>query len=362
MKFTKTPKEPKKTPEEAYAEQISTLSESELRDLHKDLKIDHYGNSTAALINTAAGVGLLSMRSTTRRYRTECMQIEAMEARMKEMGWTPHPNRYRDAVPIALGVAAGTTSGMSFGLINVEKNAKRTKEYVKKTDLFKTKEVVETGKEHDDETEEVDVVEMVQAAEASIDDTQAPEKSLEPIVVEHSIARKPVPAGATDSEAATSQPESLSSLVENPIITEDSSAVAPSATNTAEISQPESPTIALKDATVIEPSTTAVTAETDPTKTHIPTLATPPPTEPNTAKKTPLFSQVSAMNKKMLSFGFKKDKQVHETTVSVTEIACDAPSLVADADADADAVVGHGAVQKLDNPPLYAAATEECVA
>ncbi len=361
MKFTKTPKEPKKTPEEAYAEQISTLSESELRDLHKDLKIDHYGNSTAALINTAAGVGLLSMRSTTRRYRTECMQIEAMEARMKEMGWTPHPNRYRDAVPIALGVAAGTTSGMSFGLINVEKNAKRTKEYVKKTDLFKTKEAIETGKEHDDETEEADVVEVAGAAEASMDPTQVPGKPIEPIVVEYSIARKPVPAGTTDSEAATSQPESLGPLVENPSITKDSSAVAPSANNTsAAISQPESPTIAYEETTTTEPSTTAVTAETLTTGNHIPTAATPPSTEPNPAKKTPLFTQVSAMNKKMLSFGFKKDKQIQETTVSVTEIACDAPSIVADA--DADVVVGHGAVQKLDNPPMYTAAANEYVA
>ena len=288
------------------------------------------------------------------------MQIEAMEARMKEMGWTPHPNRYRDAVPIALGVAAGTTSGMSFGLINVEKNAKRTKDYVKKTDLFKTKEVVEIGKENDDETEEVDVVGVVEAAEASIIRTQVPEKPVEPIVVEHNIARKPVPVpGATDSEAATSQPESLGNLVENPIVTEDCSAVAPSATDTsAAISQLEPFGVALEDTTITEPSTAAVVAETVTMENHVPTADNPPATELKGAKKTALFSQVSVMNKKMLSFGFKKDRPEKETTVSVTEIACDAPELVM----DADAVVHHGAVQKLDSPPSYAAAAEECVA
>ena len=335
MKFTKSKKEPKKSPEEEYAEQISTLTESELRDLHKDLKIDHYGNSTAAVINTASGVGLLSLRSTTRRHRTECMQIEAMEARMKEMGWTPLPNRYRDAVPIAIGVTAGTTAGMSFGLINVEKNAKRTKDYVKKKDLFKTKELVE-AEEIDAETEEAEtaeakvkvteVVEKVQVAEPHMEHTQTLETTTEHVVVEHSIARKPVPASvATNAEAKTLQPESPGTNTEITTITE------------------EDPVIS---------------AESIATDAHAPSVDTCPATELKMTKKEAIFSQVSVMNKKMRSFTFKKDKEEKETTVSVTEIVCDAQSPVG----DADAVVGHGVVERLDSPPMYTSEANGCVA
>ena len=213
MKFTKSQKEPKKSPEEEYASQISTLTENELRDLHKDLKIDHYGNSTAAVINTASGVGLLSMRSTTRRYKTECMQIEAIEARMKENGWTPHPHRYRDAVPIALGVAAGTTAGMTFGLINVEKNAKRTRDYVKKKDLFNTKELVQTDKVlGTNETEGVEVVKEVEPAEITVERTQTPSTTItESVTTQHTILRKPLPnTAATETQVKTSQTQSLS--------------------------------------------------------------------------------------------------------------------------------------------------------
>lgn len=321
MKFTKSKKEPKKTPEEEYAEQISPLAENELRDLHKDLKIDHYGNSTAAVINTASGVGLLSMRSTTRRYRTECMQIEAMEARMEEMGWTPHPNRYRDAVPIALGVAAGTTAGMSFGLINVEKHARRTKDYVKKKDLFKTKEPVET-KESDAGTEEAEVddaetevaeevVEEVEVAEPPMEHAQALETTTTAhVMVEHRMARKPVPASAaTNTEGATSQPVDLA--------------------------------IAAETTTTIAQDTSVVSAEpTSTTGRHAPSADACPTTEPKVTKREALLSQVSVMNQKMRSFRFQKDKGEKETTVSVTEVARDAQSPVADA--DADAVISHG--------------------
>ena len=340
MKFTKAKKEPKKTPEEEYIEQISTLTESELRDLHKDLKIDHYGNSTAAVINTASGVGLLSMRSTTRRYRTECMQIEVMEARMKEMGWTPHPNRYRDAVPIALGVAAGTTAGMSFGLISVEKNAKRTKDYVMKKDLFKTKELVETKgidaeTEEDEvvdaEIEEAEVVEEVEDAESPMEQTQAPETAAtENVVLEHRIARKPVPAPAANTtEAATSQPEDLAIVAETTTITEDTSMV----------------------------STEPIASES-----HAPSeVDACAAIEPKMTKKEALFSQVSVMNKKMRSFHFKKDKEEKETTISVTEIPSDVLSPVVDT--DADAVLSHGIVEKLDAPPMYTSEeAKECVA
>lgn len=327
MKFTKSKKEPKKSPEEEYVEQISTLTESELRDLHKDLKIDHYGNSTAAVINTASGVGLLSMRSTTRRYRTERMQIEAMEARMNEMGWTAHPNRYRDAVPIALGVAAGTTAGMSFGLINIEKNAKRTKDYVKKKDLFKTKELVETKEiDAETETEEADVAQEVEVAESPTERTQTPEKTTEPVIVSHSIVRKPVPVPApapTNTIAAPSQPEDLNTAVE------------------------------------IIPDTPVVSIEPTATDPPAPSVDACPAAEPKPTKKEALFSQVSVMNKKMRSFGLKRDGEEKETTVSVAEIACDARSPAMDA--EAGAMVGHGVVEKLNGPPLYTAEAEECV-
>ncbi|CAD6577672.1 MAG: hypothetical protein ASARMPRED_008362 [Alectoria sarmentosa] len=342
MKFTKSKKEPKKSPEEEYAEHISSLTESELRDLHKDVKIDHYGNSTAAVINTASGVGLLSMRSTTRRYRTECMQIEAMEARMKEMGWTAHPTRYRDAVPIALGVAAGTTAGMSFGLINVEKNAKRTKDYVKKTDWFKTKELVET-KEVDTETDEAEEVEEVEVAESSIERTQALETTTEHVVVEHSIARKSVPAAETEeaevveedevAESSTECTQALGTTTEHTTITEATSVVS------------------------LDPATPE--SETHPPSVDAGAATTTTTTEPKTTKKkAALFSQqVSVMNKKMRGFHFKKDREDEkETTVSVTEIAADAQS-------PADAVVGHGVVdERLDSPPMYASEAQECVA
>lgn len=338
MKFTKSKKEPKKSPEEEYAEHISSLTESELRDLHKDVKIDHYGNSTAAVINTASGVGLLSMRSTTRRYRTECMQIEAMEARMKEMGWTAHPTRYRDAVPIALGVAAGTTAGMSFGLINVEKNAKRTKDYVKKTDFFKTKELVET-KEVDAETDEAEEVEGLEITESSIERTQALETTTEHVVVEHSVATKPVPAAETEEAEVVEEDEVADSS------TERTQALGTTTEHT----------------TITE--ATSVVSAADPTapETHPPSAdarpATTTTTEPKTTKKAALFSQVSVMNKKMRGFHFTKDREEDKvTTVSVTEIAGDAQSPAV------DAVVGHGVVEKLDSPPLYASEAQECVA
>ena len=324
MKFTKSKTEPKKSPEEEYAEKISTLTESELRDLHKDLKIDHYGNSTAAVINIASGVGLLSMRSTIRRYRTECMQIEAMEARMKEMGWTPHPNRYRDAVPIALGVAAGTTAGMSFGLISVEKSAKRTKNYVMKKDLFKTKEVVETGGD-DNETEEAEGVEEGEVAEFLLELTQALDTTSEHVVVEHSIAKIPVPAPPTpNTEAETSQPEGLPIVTESTTTTENKSMVSAEPTGVA---------------------------------TPAPSIDAPA-TELKMTKKEALFSQVSVMNKKMRSFTFKKDKEENETTISVTEIACEDQIPVA----NAEAVVSHGVVEKLDGPPIYTSEAMECAA
>ena len=325
MKFTRSQKDPKKTPEEEYAEQISTLTESELRDLHKDVKIDHYGNSTAAVINSAAGVGLLSMRSTTRRYRTECMQIEVMEDRMKENGWTPHPNRYRDAVPIALGVAAGTTSGMSFGLINVEKSAKRTKEYVKKKDLFKTKELVE-NEDINAETEKNDMVEEPEAGEFPVECTQSLENTAKPVVSQHSIVRKPVPApAATTTELETPQPEGFGIVVERYTVNEDASVVA-------------------TEPIVIE--------------THAPSIDAQPPTDPKTTKKASLFSPVSVMNKKILGFNFKKDKEENAPTVSVTEIACDVQS----PEVNTNAVASHGAIEQLGSPPMYISEAKECVA
>ena len=51
---------------------------------------------------------------------------------MREMERMPHSNRYRDVLSIPLGIAAGTTGEMMFGFLNVEKKAKRTKDYVKK--------------------------------------------------------------------------------------------------------------------------------------------------------------------------------------------------------------------------------------
>lgn len=308
MKFSKSQKETKKTPEEEYAEQISTLNESELRDLHKDLKIDHYGNSTAALINTAAGVGLLSMRKTTRRYRTECMQIEAIEARMKEEGWTAHPTRYMDAVPIALGVAAGTTHGMSFGLINVEKNAKRTKDYVKKKDMFKTKEVVEDSrdqsetenavdatetetKEDEGEIKITDDLEDLENLDPMTEHTEVPDAPTEHAVLEHKIPRKPVPTRELmPSKAETSPANEVDVVLESALITSE-----PSRTPSDPLS-PQSPT---------------------PSTEHIPAA------NHKKAKREVLLSQVSLVNKKMRTLTFKKDQDEKATTVSVTEIASD---------------------------------------
>ena len=251
------------------------------------------------------------------------MQIEAMEARMKEQGWTPHPNRYRDAVPIALGVAAGTTSGMTFGLINIEKNAKRTKDYVKKKDLFKTKELVET-EDTDAETEEAGIVEEVEDAESSTEHAQVVETTTQHVVIEHSIARKPVPArAATNTEAEPSHPENLGTVIETTTTTED---------------------------------TSVISAEPIPTETHsLPVDTCPAATEQKMTKTEALFSQLSVMNKKMRSFNFKKDKEEKEvTTITVTEIACDAQSPVV----NVDAVVSHDVVEKLDSTPE----AKECVA
>ena len=329
MKFTKSKKEPKKSPEEEYAEHISTLTENELRDLHKDLKIDHYGNSTAAVINTAAGVGLFSLRSTIRRDRTECMQIDVIEARMKDMAWTPHPTRYRDAVPIALGVAAGTTSGMTFGLINVEKNAKRTKDYVKRKDLFKTKEMVRT-EEVDAECDKDDV--LVEEAEVAEPTLALLQTTPEQAVSETTIARKPVPVpgpAATYIEAVTPQPEVHDIVTET---TKDTSALS--------AEPPPLPT-----------ETRPLPYSADPSS-----LAT---TEPKTSKKKEtLLAQVSVVvNKKMRGFSFKKDdgkaETQTETVVSVTEIAGEVDGSVM---MGTDTVV----VKRLDSPPpMYA---KECVA
>ena len=243
---------------------------------------------------------------------------------MKEMGWTPHPNRYRDAVPIALGVAAGTTKGMSFGLINVEKNAKRTKDYVKKKDLFKTKELVET-EGIDSETEQAaELVEEVEIAELSVR-TQTLEATTKHVAVTHSIARKPVltPAESnTGPEADESQPESF---VEINAITEEAS-----------------------------PVSTDVIA----TETYAPSEETRPATELKMTKKEALFSQVSVMNKKMRSFTFKKDKDEKDTIISVTEIACDTqnPGL------DMGASIDDDMVEQLDSPRTYVSEAKECVA
>ena len=346
MKFGKSNKEPKKTPEEEYAEQISALSESELRDLHKDLKIDHYGNSTAAVINTASGVGLLSLYSTTRRYKTECMQIEAMEARMKEMGWTPHPNRYRDAVPIALGVAAGTTKGMSFGLINVEKNAKRTKKYVMKKDLFKTKELVET-EGIDSETEQAAELVEVEVAELSMEPTQTLETTTEHVAGTHSIARKSVPTPA----AIHTEPEtevSTHSIAREPGPTPAEINPGPE----ADKPQPES----FIEINAITEEPPPVTTEVIATETHAPAEETHPATEPKMTKKEALFSQVTVMNKKMRSFNFKKDKEEKDTTISVTEIACDAQGPGVNVDAGIDQV------EQLNGPLTYVSEAKECVA
>ena len=287
MKFTKSPKEPKKTPKEEYADQICSLTEKELRDLHKDLKIDHYGNTTAAVINTAAGVGLFSLRSTIRRDRTENMQIDVIEARMKEMGWSAHPNRYRDALPIALGVAAGTTSGMTFGLMNVEKSAKRTKDYVKKKDMFKTKEEVEIKVMEAETKEEVEiqgmeaettegvqiqgveaetevVAEEVQAAEISTElstEHTSLDPSTQPVIIGHTIARKPVPL---------------------PLPT---------------VPPPQTPSLAAPQ-------------EPTPTETHLPAPEATPITKE---------SRFTQMNKKVRTFNLRKEKAV--AIVSVAEIA-----------------------------------------
>ena len=334
MKFGKSNKEPKKTPEEEYAEQISALSESELRDLHKDLKIDHYGNSTAAVINTASGVGLLSLYSTTRRYKTECMQIEAMEARMKEMGWTPHPNRYRDAVPIALGVAAGTTKGMSFGLINVEKNAKRTKKYVMKKDLFKTKELVET-EGIDSETEQAAELVEVEIEELSVEPTQTLEATTEHVAGTPSIARKALPTQA----AIDTEPEadmSSHSIARKPV----STPAEISSEAEADKSRPKS----FIEISTITEQPSPVSTEIIATETHDPTEEPHPATEQKMTKKEALFSQVTVMNKKMRSFHFKKDKEEKDTIISVTEIACDGQGPGANVDA------GIAQVEQLNSP------------
>lgn len=244
---------------------------------------------------------------------------------MKEMGWTPHPNRYRDAVPIALGVAAGTTAGMSFGLINVEKNAKRTKRYVKRRDLFKTKELVETN-ESDNEAEEHEVVEEIEVTELSMERTHAVDTNTEHVVVESSTARDPVPApAAANIEAENSQPEGLRTLVEITAFTEGNS---------------------------------AATAVPIATEIHAAFVDACPATTQRNSKKEALFTQVSAMNKKMRSFSLKKDKEEKETKTSVTEISCNAQNPIVDA--DADAVVSHGVVEKLDSPPMYTSEAKEC--
>lgn len=244
---------------------------------------------------------------------------------MKEQGWTPHPNRYRDAVPIALGVAAGTTSGITFGLVNVEKNAKRTKDYVKKRDMFKTKEVVEAI-EVDAGDEEDDFVEEAETMEAAIETPQTLGKITEPIVVEHEIATKPVSAAAvTGFETIVPQPEGLGIAIENTTITEEVF-TGPTVSIATEASAP---------------SVDAIAA-----------------TEPKKTKKEALFSQVTVMNKTVRSFTFKKDKKEKETTISVTEIPCDAESPVVDTGAG----VGHGTVEKLDGPPTYNFVPKECVA
>ena len=346
MKFGKSNKEPKKTPEEEYAEQISTLSESELRDLHKDLKIDHYGNSTAAVINTASGVGLLSLYSTTRRYKTECMQIEAMEARMKEMGWTPLPNRYRDAVPIALGVAAGTTKGMSFGLISVEKSAKRTKKYVMKKDLFKTKELVET-EGIDPETEQADEFVEVEVAELSMEPTETLEATTEHVAVTHSIARKSVPTQAainTEPEADTT----THNIARKPVSTP---AEIDSRTE-ADKSRPQS----FVEINTITEEPPTVSTEVIANETPAPAEEPHPATEPKMTKKEALFSQVSVMNKKMRGFNFRKEKEEKDTIISVTEIACDAPSPGVNVDAGIDQV------EQLDGSRTCVSEVKGCVA
>lgn len=342
MKFTKSKKEIKKSPEEEYAEMVSNLTENELRDLHKDLKIDHYGNSTAAVINTASGVGLLSIRSTTRRYRTECMQIETMEARMKEMGWTPHPNRYRDAVPIAIGVAAGTTAGMSFGIINVEKNAKRTKDYVKKKDLFKTKELVET-KEGGPEAEEDDVVEEMEVAESPLDSTQVLESTVTNVDMKHTVVRKPVPApAAPETEVGMKH-----SVVRKPVS-------LPAATKTEADTSILKRSVLVAEVTTLPQNTSMSSAESVATEEQTPSVdACLTNGAKTTTKKEALFSQISVMNKKMRSFNFSKDRDGKETTISVTEIACDDGQGRVVVGADAVMSHTHSSVEILDGPPMY---------
>ena len=413
MKFGKSDKTPKKTPQEEYADQIALLTESELRDLHKDLKIDHYGNSTAAAINTAAGVGLLSMRSTTRRYRTEVWQIEAMEARMKENGWTAHPTRYRDAVPIALGVAAGTTEGMTLGLINVQKNVKRTKDYVKKTDMFKTKELAENkvNDAGDAGIQNVDVVDHSDGVSALTEISDAKALTEESVVVEHTIARKPVPVPATGKpeaaytiagqtttsnmvlEKTTSETEDVNpatvaavdheprktkkdsllsqvSIVNKKLrtITRTQSAPVddsvPNASIQANIEASSGP--ATLQSEEVKPDDLGIDVEQEKftstvTTTETTTVEGAEPTTDSkttkTKKKEALLSQVTLMNKKMRTFTFKKDKEEKGTTVSITEIPYDAQSPEEPSNTDD----GHGLAEKLDSPPIYAAEAKRYV-
>lgn len=245
-------------------------------------------------------------------------------------------------MPIALGVAAGTTSGMTSGLINVEKNAKRTKEYVRKRDLFKTKEVVEVREvdvEGDEvesnkvKSDKVDVVEEIniiggsEVIEVPTEVSHALETTTErAIVVEHTIASELVPAkvpASNNSEAI--QPKGHGFVVESTTLTTDTAIVSVGPITT------ETPTTAVDEITA---------------------------TELKISKREDLFSQVSLMNKKMRNFTFKKSSEEKKTTISVTEIDRDPESLVM----NADAFVNHGIVEHLDNAPTYTFVSKDCVA
>ena len=73
-------------------------------------------------------------------------------------------------------------------------------------------------------------------------------------------------------------------------------------------------------------------------------------------KSSPIF-QVSVVSKKMLSFGFKKDKEEKENNISVSEIACNAQYPII----DAIAIFCDGVDEKLDSPPMHVAEAKECV-
>ena len=196
-------------------------------------------------------------------------------------------------------------------MVNVEKGAKRTRAFVKKRDLFGTKEVEDTGAEKADFVEEemaaVEVMEEIQQANPSPEPTQPLDPTTtSPIITNHTIARKPLPIAAAPDPIEEIPPQQQQK-------------------DDLEITTNDTPPISAPS-----PS------ETDPVRN----LAEPAATEPHLSgskKQTPIFSQ---LNKKFHGLTFKKEEKETTTIVSITEIACEGVEGADVVDDDDDGGVG----------------------